>query len=363
MSLTKAERLYYGPRELFHIKLYSNAQGLGVSPLKACWMKVNTLLRMDQFMLQAYSLQRSPSALLILRGRREDVQRSWTWMMQKSRENPNMIWPLVIEGAEGDKSRIIEYQQFDLKPIEWQWSEMRKEFRDVVGAVYGVQPIFSSGASSSQGGLANEGLQLAVTTLAVKQAQQKWNEFLQFLSRQLGGEDYWFKLNPNEQEDEIRDLEVEQKRVAIAQAMKEMGGWEIELHRDAKGRVEFTYVEAPVQEPGEGLLPEGVPTPEDEQIPSEKDMPPLADAQSPEELRRSEQETEERGKAGPQVPREQPGTFMAELDTEKANYKSGPAVGGKNRRIPRGDETADTTQVGGTQNMAIYEGSHVGGMG
>lgn len=249
-ALTRAERFYYGPREMYHVKLYSNAQGYGVPPLISCWMKVNALLRMDKFILEAYSLQRAPQELLILRGKRDSIHRAWEWLMQKARENPNMVYPLVLEGDDGSKTRVVEHETFSLKPIEWQWSEMRDEYRRVVGAVFGVQPMFTGGEGGTGGGLANEGLQIAVTTLAVKQEQHIWNMFLEFLSDQLGVTDYKYKLNPNEQEDEIRDLDVELKRLQIAQTMVTLG-YAIELHEDAKGRKDFKFKEKPPALPGE----------------------------------------------------------------------------------------------------------------
>lgn len=301
-ALNRAERYFYGPREIYHVKLYSNAQGYGVPPLMACWMQVNTLLRMNKFILEAYSLQRAPQELLILRGKRDTIHRAWEWLMQKARENPNMVYPLVLEGDDGSKTRVVEHETFSLKPIEWQWTEMRQEYRTVIGAVYGVQPIFTSGAGmgGASGGLANEGLQIAVTGQAIKQEQHVWNVFLEFLSNQLGVTDYKLTLNPSEQEDEIRDLDVEQKRVQIAQAMIELG-YSVELHQDAKGRMDFKFKERPPElnqmgPNGEELIPQ-----EDA---NEKKDAPSRGSMSPEELAQSRWNEQRRMDEKPQPPRE-----------------------------------------------------------
>jgi hypothetical protein len=297
-ALTRAERYYYGPREIYHVKMYSNAQGYGVPPLMSCYMKVNALLRMDKFILDAYSLQRAPQELLILRGKRDSIHHAWEWLMQKARENPNMVYPLVIEGDGGGDSgrRIVEHETFSLKPIEWEWSQMRDEYRRVVSAVYGVQPLFSGGAGDTGGGLANEGLQIAVTALAIKQEQHTWNTFLEFVSDQLGCPDYKFKLEPNEQEDELRDLEVERKRIDMAVIMAQLG-YDVELHEDAKGRMEFKFKEkppAPVGAPGpEGLIPQ-----EDVSTDTAKDYLE-SDSMSPEQNRDERWDEERRRAAGP----------------------------------------------------------------
>lgn len=379
MSLTKAERIYYGPSEIYHIKLYSNAQGYGVTPLLSVYMKVNTLLRMDKFVLEAYSLQRSPQALLLLRGKRDSIHRGWEWLMQKSRENPNMIWPLVMEGTEDKGQRMIEYQQFDLKPIEWEWGEMRQEFRNVVGAVYGVQPIFSSGAQQSTGGLANEGLQLAVTSLAIKQSQHEWNVFLEFLSEQLGSKDYRYTLNPNEQEDELRDLEVEQKRVTLAQQMVQMG-YAIETHKDSKGRLQFSYQEKPALETesgtdmmmdDEGDISQSPPpqayTPSTES--QKKEIPPSTDMMSPEEDR-IERLGERKRRAETPRPRQEyaPVQLSAQENSAgpffrylKSNYKTRR---NSVRKLPRGDEDVGPNADQEIQQPNAYmDAAHTGGMG
>jgi hypothetical protein len=357
MALTRTETLYYGPRELYHMKLYSNAQGYGVSPLIAVYMKVNALLRMDKFILDAYSLQRAPQELLILRGKLESIHRAWEWLMQKARENPNMVYPLVLEGDDGSKTRVVEHETFSLKPIEYSWTEMRQEFRTVVGLVYGVQPLFGTGQQTG-GGLANEGLQIAVTSLAIKQAQQTWNSFLQFLSRQLGATDYQFKLNPNEQEDELQDLTVEEKRVGIAQTMKTFG-YDIEVHKDAKGRLEFSYKQKPPSIEGSAEEEDEGDEEEDEEASAEKSYP--SDGPSDEGMtsaeHRDEQAAEARRKNEAPPPKQAYSDVSASLD--KQNIMSGPAKKLKGKKPPRGDEDADTTSV----TAPPYEGAHVGGLG
>jgi len=230
--------IYYSKEEVYHVKRWSNSQGYGVSPLTTVWRKVMTLIKMDDFILKAYSLQRSPAGLLVVKGRFDDVRKAWEWLMQKARENPNMIYPLVIEGQETTR-RVLEYQQFDLKPEEWSWLDMRKEYRETVGAMYGVQPIFVQGPAQ-HAGLTNEGLQITVTNRTITESQRVWNEVLEWISEQVGAKTYVLRLAPNELEDVMRDTEIESKRLDIALKMHGLGYKPI-LRRDRKGLIYFDY--------------------------------------------------------------------------------------------------------------------------
>jgi isopentenyldiphosphate isomerase len=69
-----------------------------------------------------------------------------------------------------------------------------------------------------------------------------WNGFLEWLSDSiLGCHSYVLKLVPNEQEDELRLLDIENKRLDIASRLKNEFGMEIELYRDSRGLLAFRY--------------------------------------------------------------------------------------------------------------------------
>ncbi len=233
--------VYFSQSEIYHLKRWSNTQGYGVPPMYSIYLKVLALLKMDRFITDAYNLQRTPQALLILKGVAEQVQGSWEWLMQKARENPNMIYPLVIEGEE-NTNRIVEYQEFSLKPKEFEWVESRKEYRETIGAVYGVQPIFVEGATA--GGLANEGLQITATAQTINESQRIWNTFLDWLSEMFGAFDYHIILHSNELEDELKKLDIASKRTELAMSMKQLG-FGIRIRKDSRGVLDFDYLDSP----------------------------------------------------------------------------------------------------------------------
>lgn len=233
----KGKTNYYAKDEIYHVKKWSNTQGYGMPWVLAVMTKVLTLMKMDRLMLKTYSLQRSPKGLLILRGRTDALIRAWEYLMQKSRENPNMIYPLVVEGGENQK-KIIEYQDFTPKPEEFNWTEMRNEFRRQIGAVIGVQPLFQADLSTG-GGLNNEGLQITITNRTIEVCQDTWNRVLDWLSYQLGYEDWRFRLYPNEEKDMKAQIERERMRIENARIMKDLG-YEPILVEGVDG-IEFRY--------------------------------------------------------------------------------------------------------------------------
>lgn len=233
------EPVYFGQEEVYHMKRWSHSEGYGVPPMYSIYLKVLSLLKMDRFILDAYHLQRSPQGLLILKGREENVRKEWMWLMQKARENPNMIYPLILEGEE-DTKRVIEYQEFSLKPVDFQWVDSRKEYRETIGAVYGVQPIFVEGAT--EGGLANEGLQITATSQTINEQQRVWNHFLEWLSKMLGARDYILVLHGNELEDELKKLDIAGRRLELAKEIIGFGKYDIRLKRDGRGILDFDYV-------------------------------------------------------------------------------------------------------------------------
>ena len=293
MSRDKDGVAYYGKDEIYHVKRWSHTEGYGVPPVYGIWSKVMSLLKIDRFILDAYSLQRSPKALLILRGKLESVKRAWLQLMTEARNNPNMIYPLVLEGDSGDKGRVVEYQPFDLKPEEMKMIDSLDYFRMSIGLFYGVQPIFSNGVQSS--GLQNEGLQITVTNRTIRESQRVWNVFLEWLSQQLGAKDFIFQCVTNELMDEMRGHEVEEQRLRIANSIAQYG-YRIEIHKDARGLIDFDFIKddtvipPPVESGGKQKKPlpntdaeeyEGMPSGGESQYGSEGESSRLDDTRKP----------------------------------------------------------------------------------
>ncbi len=289
-SGASGQNIYFGKNELIHLKRWSSQEGYGVSPIYTVWRKVLTLIKMDDYTLEAYSLQRTPRSFLIIRGKMDDVRRGFEYVMQKARENPNMIYPFVVEGTDVGTRRIAETVNLDLKPDEMQMLQMVELFRTHVGLVYGVQPMFSTGHTSGAGGLGNEGLEVTVTNRTVRETQRVWNKFFDWLTQKLNVTDFAIRLIPNEMEDEMRKIEMENARIEEAQKMQELG-FAVDMEIDSQGMMKFRYrkiVEPNLQGGGGGEA--GMPSPE---APPEEGASPEDILSEGEHLNRGNEEEEE----------------------------------------------------------------------
>ena len=238
-SGSSGQNLYFGKNEMYHIKRWNSQEGYGVSPVYTIWRKVLTLIKMDDYTLEAYSLQRTPRSFLVIRGKLDNVRQAFLWLSQQARNNPNMIYPLVVEGEATGARKIVETVNMDLKPDEMQMLEMVELFRNHIGLLYGVQPLMSGGSDSS-GGMNNEGLQVTVTNRTIMESQRVWNEFLNWLGEKLNGSDFVMKLQPNELEDEMRKLEMEETRIEEAMNMSKLG-FDVDMEIDKMGMMRFRY--------------------------------------------------------------------------------------------------------------------------
>jgi hypothetical protein len=212
----------YTNGEILHIKKFTHGLGYGVSPIFSVWMKVLTLIKMDFFILTAYHLERPPKGVLVLRGQMESIQKAWHRLQEEARNNPHMIYPFVVEGA--DKApRIAEWIDLSFSAKDIEFIQYREEIRRTVGALFGVMPVFQ-GDTGAGVGLANEGLQIVVTNRAVEREQTLFNEkVLPWLMRQMGVSDWEYQLIPNEGRDVVARIQRETMRIGNAERMAALG--------------------------------------------------------------------------------------------------------------------------------------------
>lgn len=212
----KADRLYYSQREIIHKSKFKPSLNFGMSPVVSVWQKVVTLFEQDRYLRLYFTKQRPPKGILAINTRSADsLQKAWTWLLDKVKMNPHMIWPLAIESPQGG-GKFAEFIDFMSSLSEMQFTESRNEMRRQIGALYGIEPIFQNDLSTS-GGLNNEGLQITVTNRAVETGQEIYNDGVNpRLMKFWKIVDYDLFLNPSEEQDEMKDLELEHKRLAIA---------------------------------------------------------------------------------------------------------------------------------------------------
>ena len=207
--------------EILHVKKYTYGIGYGYPPVLSLWLKVVALMRMDYFFVLAFTMQRSPKALLIFTNvNRETVERAWQYMMDKARVNPYIVYPLVLERAAGSGD-IVKYIDISFKPEGIDLSSYRDEIRRTITAFYGVSPVFMG---ETGGGAGRDVMQILVTNRAIEMAQRIYNDkVLPWLTRQLGVEGWVIQLRPNEMRDEERRIRILKEKMQLIPMIEKLG--------------------------------------------------------------------------------------------------------------------------------------------
>jgi len=223
-TMEQGKTIYYTAGEVLHVKKFTSGIGYGFSPVMSIWMKLMVLMKMDYFVLTSYHLQRTPKGILILRGNRESIAKAWKDLEEKARLNPNMVYPLAVEGTDLTASkRVAEWIDMTVKSQEIDFIAYREELRRTIGALYGVQPIFQ-GDLSTGAGLTNQGLQITVTNRAVEMEQRLVNEkILKWICEQLGVSDWLIQLKPHEEKDLQAQIHRELMRIQKAERLVALG--------------------------------------------------------------------------------------------------------------------------------------------
>lgn len=215
--------VYYNSSEVLHKSLHNPSITYGYSPLYALYPKLFILITQDDFIRKYYGENKPPKGLLIFN---TDNTAGLSAIMDKIREeskaNPHEIFPIPFHTKDGRKP--AEFIDMSRTLQEMQFTDNRNEFRNQIGAMYGVSPIFQNDVSTS-GGLNNEGLQITVTNRAVEEIQTLFNDYvIPFIFEEnIGITDWKLTLNPSEEEDEAFKKDLETKELQNIKLRLEMG--------------------------------------------------------------------------------------------------------------------------------------------
>jgi len=240
----KGNYVFYTGGEVLHIKKFTYGIGYGYPPIMSILFKVLILLRQDYFMLLAYTLQRSPRGILVIKTlNRESVERAWSYLEERARNNPWMIYPLIVEGDPKARN-IIEWLDLSFRPQEFNLMEYRQELRRSISALYGVTPIWVG----EPGGSGRDTMQVLVTNRAVEMEQRLFNEkVLPWLTKQLGVDDWTYQLIPNEMRDVEKKLKILEDKLRLAEKLKELG-YVPKVISNELGEIDITWEPAKKQE-------------------------------------------------------------------------------------------------------------------
>ena len=158
----------------------------------------------------------------------------------------------MVETERGGRN-MVQYVDLTGSLQDLQFIDIRDEFRRSMGAAYGVVGLFEGDIPS---GWSNEGSQIMVTNRAVEWGQGVLlQDFYQPLCKKLGIVDWEIKLKKGEENDELRDEQLEAQKISNAQGMHGMG---FRVEKDAEGR--FVYSQTPQEDMSPEHGPEKDPT-------------------------------------------------------------------------------------------------------
>ncbi len=229
---------YFIKGEVLHCSKYRPTFLYGYSPVFTLWRMAFSLIRQEQWITEWYKSYRRPRQMLVASTKnRESLNASWDEMQQKVKNDPHYTPLLIIESETGKGA--FEAVSLADSISEMQFIETRNEFRERIGQLYKVSPIFQ-GDVSTGGGLNNEGLQIVVTNRAVEDAQRIYHEkVFPWILKQFGILEWEIKLLPSEEKDEMADLQREYQKILNAQGMATLG---FDVDQTPEGEFKYTKV-------------------------------------------------------------------------------------------------------------------------
>jgi len=212
VPLSSPKKMYYAQKEIVWIpgKYYPDVL-YGNSPIQSVWKKVLSLMFQDEYMWKYFDKDRPPKSLLVMGSRNaESVQSFMEKQRQGARQDPYMPRPILLNTENVGQS--LEY--IDLTPNfkELELSDLRKELRQIISTVYGVQPLFYG--EQAKAGLGNEALQVTLTNRTIKWFQRFLNEnFFNEITDIMEIYDWKIELVTSEEIDELREEQVRGQKI------------------------------------------------------------------------------------------------------------------------------------------------------
>ena len=241
IGIPQPKRVIYGEGEvIWRAGKYRPGLLYGYSPIYAVWSKVMSLSHMDEYIRKYFDKMRPPRGMLVIASRNyETFRKSWDALEQKATEDPYMIHPLLVESDKPGGKNMAQWLDFTGSLKELEFIAVRKELRMIIGAIYGVLPLYFGELPT---GWSQEGLQVTITNRAIKWGQDiLLKSFLSKLAALRGIDDWELRLKSGEETDRLRDLQIQGVEI---ENMKSLQGLGFEISRTHTG--EFKVSKDPV---------------------------------------------------------------------------------------------------------------------
>ena len=223
IGIPQPKRVIYGEGEvIWRAGKYRPGLLYGYSPIYAVWSKVMALSHMDEYIRKYFDKMRPPRGMLIIASRNyETFRKSWDALEQKATEDPYMIHPLLVESDKPGGKNMAQWLDFTGSLKELEFIAIRKELRMIIGAIYGVLPLYFGELPT---GWSQEGLQVTITNRAIKWGQDiLYTAFLRKIAKLIGVEDWDLRLKGGEENDKLMELQTDAAELANMQQLQAMG--------------------------------------------------------------------------------------------------------------------------------------------
>ena len=243
IGIPQPKRVIYGEGEvIWKAGKYKPGLIYGYSPIYSVWSKAMSLTHMDEYIRKYFDKMRPPRGMLVIASRNyETFRKSWDMLEQKATEDPYMIHPLLVESEKGGKN-MAQWIDFTGSLKELEFMALRKELRQIIGAIYGVLPLYYGEMPS---GWSQEGLQVTITNRAVTWGQDILQKsFYKKIAHLLDVDDWELRLKAGEETDKLRELQTQSTEIQNMAAMQAMG---FEVKRTHTG--EFKVSKDPIINP------------------------------------------------------------------------------------------------------------------
>lgn len=212
VPLSSPKKMYYSQKEIVWIpgKYYPDTL-YGNSPIQSVWKKVMSLMFQDEYMWKYFDKDRPPKSLLVMGSRNaESVQSFMEKQRQGARQDPYMPRPILLNTD--NVGQALQYVDLTPNFKELELNELRKELRQIISTVYGVQPLFYG--EQAKAGLGNEALQVTLTNRTIKWFQRFLNEnFFDPITEIMEIHDWKVELVTSEEIDELREEQVRGQKI------------------------------------------------------------------------------------------------------------------------------------------------------
>jgi hypothetical protein len=223
IGIPQPKRVIYGEGEIiWRAGKYRPGLLYGYSPIYAVWSKIMSLSHMDEYIRKYFDKMRPPRGMLVIASRNyETFRKSWDALEQKATEDPYMIHPLLVESDKPGGKNMAQWLDFTGSLKELEFIAVRKELRMIIGAIYGVLPLYFGELPT---GWSQEGLQVTITNRAIKWGQDiLLKSFLAKLALLRGVNDWELRLKSGEETDRLRDLQIQGVEIENMKSLQGLG--------------------------------------------------------------------------------------------------------------------------------------------